>query len=210
MKEYSAKTLQEALASAAEANNCKSEEITYKVINEEKHFLGIGNSVTIEAYGKQDVKEFIFDYLGSYFTDMNQAVSIEIITEADDNYRVILDAENNAVIIGRGGQTVRAISTVLQSAVNTYFKSNSYDKRLYVTVDVNNYRQERYRKVSAMAKRIAKEVSQSHVDAKLDPMPNDERKAIHQALNNYRNITTVSEGEGSQRHVVIKYTPNNE
>jgi len=210
MKEYTAKTLEDAIAQAASANKCKSEEITYVLKSEEKHFLGIGNTVTIEAYGKQDVKDFIFDYLGSYFTDLNQAVSIEIITEEEDTYKVILDAENNALIIGKNGQTLRAISNVLRSAVNNEFKSSELHKRLKVQVDVNNYKESRYRKVEAMAKRIAREVSKSHVEASLDPMPSDERRIIHQALNNYKNISTTSQGEGSNRHIVIKYVENEE
>ena len=56
-----------------------------------------------------------------------------------------------------------------------------------------------------MAKRTAKQVQRSHVDAALDPMPNDERKAIHKALADWHNISTESEGEGNARHIVIKY-----
>ena len=50
-------------------------------------------------------------------------------------------------------------------------------------------------------------VQRSHVDASLDPMPNDERKAIHSYLANIPNIRTVSEGDGKQRHIKIVYDP---
>ena len=206
MKEYTGKSVEELLNEISKAQNCKIEEITYNVLEENKHFLGIGNSVTIEAYTPQDVKEFIFEYLGTYFTELNQAVSIEIIVENNKEkdgellYRVILDAENNAIIIGKNGQTLRAITTVLKAATNATFK-----KRINTIVDVNHYKEDRYRKVKAMASRIAKEVSKSHVDASLDPMPADERKVIHQFLQDFKNVETVSEGEGNKRHLVIKY-----
>ena len=210
MKQYTGKTLEDALQAAASEKGCQKEDLTYNVLSEEKHFLGIGNSVTIEAYDRQDVKEFIFDYLGSYFTDLNQAVSIEIVLQDEDTYNVILDAENNAIIIGRGGQTLRAIATVLKAAVNTEFKTSLFKKYIRVQVDVNNYREERYRKVTAIANRVAREVARSHVDAALDPMPNDERKAIHQALNDQPHVRTESEGEGAQRHIVIRYVEKKE
>ncbi len=204
MKEYTGKTLEEILNSIVEAQGCKLEDITYEVVNEEKHFLGIGNSVTVSAYTPSDVKEFIFDYLGAYFTELNQGVSIEIIIEkqADESnlYRVILDAENNAIIIGKNGQTLRAISTVLKAAVNATFK-----KRINVIVDVNHYKEDRYRKVKGIAHRVAKEVAKTHIDAELDPMPSDERKVIHQYLQDFKGVETVSIGEGSKRHLVIKY-----
>lgn len=199
MKTYTAKTLEEAIELVANEKGCSKEEVTYEVIEEKKTLLGFGNSVTIEAYVPQDIKDFIFDYLGNYFTELNQAVSIEIITE-DDAYKIILDAENNAIIIGKGGQTLRAITNVLKGAVNNTFK-----RRVNLYVDVNHYKEDRYRKVKRIATRVAKEVRKTHIDAALDPMPNDERKVIHQFLNEFKNIKTESEGDGAKRHIVIKY-----
>lgn len=204
MKQYTGKTLDDVLNIITSSTGCEIKDVTYEVISEEKHLFGIGNSVTVEAYTPNDIKEFIFDYLGAYFTELNQGVSIEIIIEkqADETnlYRVVLDAENNAIIIGKNGQTLRAISNVLKAAVNATFK-----KRINVIIDVNHYKEDRYRKVKAIANRVAKEVAKSHVDAELDPMPNDERKVIHQYLQDFKYVETCSIGEGNKRHLVIKY-----
>ena len=205
MKQYTGKSIDDILDSIASENKCKKEDIVYNVIEEKKGILGIGSTVVVEAYTPQDVKEFIFDYLGAYFTELNQGVAIEITIEKqhDDSsnlFRVVLDAENNAIIIGKNGQTLRAISTVLKAAVNSTFK-----KRINVIVDVNHYKEDRYKKVKAMAHRIAREVLKSHIDAELDPMPSDERKVIHQYLQDMKGITTTSVDEGPKRHLVIKY-----
>ena len=209
MKEYTGKTVDEVLESIATSQKCRIEDITYTVVEEEKGGLfGLGKQVKVEAYTSQDVKEFIFDYLGNYFTELNQGVSIEIILdklrdrENEILYRVVLDAENNAIIIGKNGQTLRAITTVLKAAVNSTFK-----KRINVVVDVNHYKEDRYKKVKAIARREAINVVKSHIDCELDPMPNDERKIIHQYLQDFKNVSTVSIGEGLKRHLVIKYTP---
>ena len=210
MKQYKGKTLDDVLKQIAGTQDCNIEDITYNVIAEDKGGLfGLNKSVTVEAYTSKDVKEFIFEYLGSYFTELNQAVSIEIIVDHNkerDNellYRVVLDAENNAIIIGKNGQTLRAISTVVKSAV-----ANTFKKRIGVVIDVNHYKEDRYKKVKMMAKREAINVAKSHVDVELDPMPNDERKVIHQYLQDFRNVTTLSVGEGNKRHLCIKYDPN--
>ena len=210
MKQYTGRTLEEVLNSIAAEQECRVEDISYNILEEEKGgIFGLHKSVTIEAFTSKDVKEFIFDYLGAYFTELNQGVAIEIIVEKDKDrenellYRVVLDAENNAIIIGKGGQTLRAISTVLRAAVNATFK-----KRINVVVDVNHYREDRYRKVKAIARKEAINVSKSHVDCELDPMPNDERKVIHQNLADFKDVSTVSIGEGAKRHLVIKYTPD--
>ena len=208
MKQYTGKSVEDVLNSIAAEKNCKSEEIVYTIIEEKKGILGLGSTVTVEAYTPQDIKDFIFEYLGQYFTELNQGVAIEIIIDKqkDDGsnlYRVILDAENNAIIIGKNGQTLRAISTVLKSAVNSTFK-----KRINVIIDVNHYKEDRYKKVKGIAHRVAREVLKSHIDAELDPMPNDERKVIHQYLQDMKGVTTVSIGEGPKRHLVIKYVAN--
>jgi len=212
MKKYTGKSVDEILSNIASEQECRVEDITYNILEEDKGGLfGLGKSVTLEAFTSKDVKEFIFDYLGAYFTELNQGVSIEIIVEKNKEkeneliYRVVLDAENNAIIIGKNGQTLRAIATVLKAAVNATFK-----KRIFVIIDVNHYKEDRYKKVKAIARREAINVAKSHIDCELDPMPNDERKVIHQYLQDFRNVSTVSIGEGNKRHLVIKYTPEEE
>ena len=204
MKSYSGKTLEEALQAAAEDKGCTPEELTYFVTDEKKGLLGIGSSVSVDAYCLNDVKEFLFDYLGNFFMgiDCDLEAAIE---EKNGGFIVNLNAENNAVLIGKMGKTLAALNTVVRGAVNAEFK-----KRIDVLVDVNSYKDERYRKLTSMARRIAKQVQRSHVDAELDPMPNDERKVIHKALNDWHNIRTESEGEGAERHLCIKYVPDEE
>lgn len=207
MKQYTGKSLDDVLRSIASTQGVEVSDITYNVLEESKHLFNIGNSITIEAYTSQDVKDFIFDYLGAYFTELNQEVSIEIVVEENEKkeplYRVILDAENNAIIIGKNGQTLRAISTVLKAAVNATFT-----KRVNLIIDVNHYKEDRYRKIKGIASRVAKEVLKTHIDVELEPMPNDERKVIHQFLQDTKGIQTTSIGEGNKRHLVIKYVNN--
>ena len=201
---YTAKNLDDALREACIKKDCRIDELTYNVLEENKGFLGIGSSVKIEAYCLNDVKEFLFDYLGNFFTNANIEGSVEIF-QKDDSFTIMLDAENNAVLIGKNGKTLQAINTVVKSAVNSEFK-----RKFKILVDINNYKQERYSKLKSMAIRIAKNVSRTKVDASLDPMSNDERKVIHQALANFKHIKTESEGEGLNRHLVIKYVDHKE
>ena len=232
MSSFTAKSLDEALELAAQELGCDKETITYTVVEEKKGVLGLGASVTIEAdvpeveeeieeeaviepeeeeeethssrrnYSESDVKDFLFDYLGNFFEgiELDADAAIEV---KDGQYIVNLGADNNAVLIGRQGKTLDAFNAVVRAAVNSHFHA-----RIDVLIDVNYYKEDRYHKLASMARRTAKQVQRSHVDATLDPMPNDERKAIHRALNKWHNISTESEGQGADRHVVIKYVPD--
>ena len=199
MNKYTDKNLNEALEIAAKDKQVKIDELTYNVVEEKKGILGLGNSVSIEAYTIHDVKEFLFDYLGDFFTGIDNDIEVEILP-IEEGYKVMLNAENNASLIGHNGRTLQAINTVVRGAVNGNFK-----KRFNILIDINNYKEERYRKVKAMAIKIAKNVRRTKIDAVLDPMPNDERKVVHQALTDFDSIKTESEGEGRNRHLVIKY-----
>lgn len=199
MKKYTGKTLNDVLNTAAKEKGVSVEDLTYFVTEEKQGFLGIGASVTAEVYASCDVKEFLFNYIGSFFTGLNQDVEIEIIEE-NEGYRIMLNAENNAVIIGKSGQTLQALNTVVRGAVNSAFR-----RRFSVMIDINHYKEERYEKVKSIASRVARSVQRTKIDAALDPMPNDERKVIHQYLASWPYIRTESEGEGSHRHLKIMY-----
>ncbi len=196
MNSYSGKSLEEALAAAASEKNCKPEDLTYFVKEESEE------GVAVDAYCEDDVKEFLFNYIGTFFVDIDQDIEIGI-EEKDGSYTVRLNAENNALLIGRMGKTLAALNTVIRGAAN-----NEFRKHLDILIDVNDYKEDRYRIVRSIARRTAKEVLNSHVDAALDPMPNDERKAIHRTLNTWDHIVTESAGEGRDRHIVIKYVEN--
>lgn len=202
MKKFSAKTLNDCLVKAANELKCDQTEMTYEIIEEKKGILGIGSSVTITAYCNEDIKEFIFEYLGEYFTEMNLETEIEI-SLTTEGFKVILNAENNAILIGKNGQTLQALNNVVRGACNNTFK-----KRINVYIDINNYKQDRYGKVKAIARRVAKTVQKTKVTAKLDPMPSDERKIVHQYLGKMANIRTESMGEGAERHLTIVYDEN--
>lgn len=198
MNTYTAETLEDALNQAAEEKQVSPEDLHYNVFEKDE------DHITIEVFTLDDVKEFLFDYLGDYFTaiDLDIEVAIE---ERKDGFTVNLNADNNAILIGKMGKTITAFNTVVKAAVNAQFK-----QRIDVLIDVNHYKEERYNKLRSMAKRIGRQVQKSHVDVELDPMPNDERKVIHKTLNEWHNLKTESEGTGAARHVCIRYVPDEE
>lgn len=200
MKKYTGKSLEEVLQNIANEANCSIEEITYQIEEEKAGFLGVGKEVTISAYTKKDIKDFIYDYLMQYFDNIEMEITLEIEEPESNFYKVILNASNNAILIGKNGMTLQAINTVLKAAVSGNFK-----KRISVLVDVNGYKEEKYQKECQLASRVAKTVQRTKTDATLDPMPNDERKAIHNHLSGWEHIRTESEGEGKDRRLKICY-----
>lgn len=204
MKLYSAKNLDELLKNVAKEKNVDIESLVYHVVEEKTGFLGIGASVSAEVYAMSDVSEFAKDYIQNFLSGFDIQALIDV-EQRGSNLTITIDAENNAILIGRGGKSLEGLGQLLKHVVSAEFK-----RRFYVRVDINNYKQERYEKLKNMARRIARQVQRSKVDVSLDPMPNDERRVIHKELTDAPNVRTLSEGEGRKRHLKIVYDANKE
>lgn len=202
MKRYSAKNLDELLNNAAQEKGVSTEDLTYYIIEEKQGFLGFGTEVIAEVYAQQDVLDFLKEYVEKFLHHYDSEATVTV-TKERELIRISIDASNNAILIGKNGQTLQAINTVVKGAVNSKFKH-----RFQLVVDINDYKKERYEKVRQMAKRIAKNVEKTKIAAVLDPMPNDERKVVHQALSKMRNIKTESEGDGRNRRLRIFFDQN--
>lgn len=204
MNVYKGKTLESVLEDIAAKKNVDVSDITYYVLEENKGFLGFGASVEVEAFISEDVVNFIKDYLDNFFTGFDLEVSHEIDLNRN-SLDVKLNSENNAILIGKNGQSLQGLNVLLRQVVNSTFK-----RRFFVTVDINNYKQNRYKKLRNLANHLAKKVQRSTIAVSLDPMPNDERRMIHQELSKMPKIKTVSEGSGRNRHLKIIYDENKE
>lgn len=204
MNVYTGKTLEVVLASIAKEKNVAVEDITYYVIEESAGFLGFGASVSVEAFVSKDVEVFVQDYLNNFFNNLD--LNVEVESELVKNkLNIKLNAENNGILIGKNGQTLQGLNTLIRQVVNSMFK-----RRFFVFVDINNYKQERYQRLRALARSVGKKVSRTKIDASLDPMPNDERRVIHQELTNMPHVKTISEDSGRKRHLKIIYDANKE
>lgn len=202
VKVYTSKNLDDLLKSVAAEKGVAVEELTYTVKEEKAGFLGIGGKVEAEVYCSKDIEAFLKAYLERFFENIE--MQAEVTVENDDGfYRIQINAENNAVLIGKNGTALQSLNTIVKAAASSEFR-----KRVGVLIDINGYKQEKYHKVCALAMRVAKDVRRTKTDAILDPMPADERKAIHNHLADMDCITTESEGEGNHRRLKIMYTPD--
>ncbi|NCB47987.1 KH domain-containing protein, partial [bacterium] len=160
---------------------------------------GIFKKVTIEVYELSDAIEFAEGYL------KNVTAALGIVAETttvlkDDIIHISLNSDHNPILIGKNGKTLQALNELTRLAV-----SSKYKKRFRILLDINDYKDGKYSRVAFAARRAAKEVQKTKMDATLEAMPADERRIVHNALANFSHIKTESAGEGNHRAVVIKY-----
>ena len=197
MKSYTGKTVEDALNAASEELGTPVEELVYVVTDKTK---GIFNKkIVVEIYELSDIIKYAEDYVLTV-TD-NLGIESTVNTKLDDDIiRITIDSTHNPILIGKNGKTLQALNELTKLAV-----SNHFHKRFRVLLDVNGYKDNKYYNLGKMARRFAHQVQKTKTTYTFDPMPADERRAIHNALNNMPNVRTESIGEGAQRQVQIIY-----
>lgn len=197
MKTYTTKTLEEALATAEKDLSTPIKDLSYKVVEEK---IGLfSKKVVVEVYEVSDVVEFAQQYLVQSIS----LLGIEVKTQAslkDGIINITLDTSRNPILIGKNGKTLQALNELVRLAT-----SSKYKRRFRILLDINDYKDGKYDKVVAIARRIARDVVRTKVDVTLDPMPADERRVVHNALSGMPNIKTESVGEGHRRAISIRY-----
>ena len=200
---FQAKSEKDLLEKALEELNVKEEDIVTRTY-EEKGGLFSGKKYTLEVVKLSDVAELGKDLLRELLNSLNVNANIETkIRDKQIKYEIY--SQNNSVLIGKKGHILDSIQTYLRQAI-----LNTLDIFVNVSVDVENYKEKQNYFLEKKVKQIAKEVSKTKVDVKLDPMNAYDRRVVHSALQNFKHITTESEGEGPNRCVVIKYVETEE
>ena len=195
------KTLDEALDNAGKELMCNRNEFYYKEL-ETKNGLFRSKKVEIEVFKKTDIISDIKSFLRNIISQIGLDANFEVKTR-EDTTMITVFCENNNILIGKQGRTINALSIILKQ-----YLTNELGFNYKVILDVSDYKAKNQKRLERLAKNVAREVSKTKVDAKLDPMNSYERRIIHTILGDYKNITTESTGEEPKRCVVIKYTEN--
>lgn len=123
-----------------------------------------------------------------------------LAAETDNGLRLCIDAETMGLLIGRRGETLDALQYLVSLYANKGRKEEGY---LRITLDTEGYRSRREETLSRLARKNAMRVRQTGRPVAMEPMNPYERRVLHSALQNFRGVTTHSEGEEPNRHVVI-------
>lgn len=131
--------------------------------------------------------------------------AIELVkSEAGDNYQLNLkfSDQDTGILIGYHGDTISA----LQLIINLLIYKNQ-GEWLKLVVNIGDYRQKREASLEKMALDSAQRVKFSGQPMALFNLNPFERRLIHEFLAKDPAVTTESEGEARNRHLIIKPAP---
>lgn len=117
----------------------------------------------------------------------------------DEQVAVEIRVTNPANLIGFRGRNLAALQTILGLMVK-----KELGEWVRVILDVNDYRKEQRERLEKMAKNLAQKVIDTGKSVEMVHMSSYERRICHMAIADMEGIASESEGEGEERHVVIK------
>ena len=195
---FESKTKENLVDLACEELKVTEEDILYNIIEEKKGLFG-GKKYYIEIVKIKDIAEYGKTLILDFLKGFNLEGNVEIKVRGKSiNYK--LYTNNNGILIGKRGHILESLQTFVRQAL-----LNSTDIFVNVVIDIENYKEKQIYFLEKKVKRLAREVTLTKTDIKLDPMNSYDRRVIHNALSGFDYIETQSVGEEPNRCVVIKY-----
>jgi spoIIIJ-associated protein len=142
-------------------------------------------------------RKFLEDILSFFGLNTSVSASLE-----DDVIELSVPSTHlNGFLIGSRGETLRA----LQAMVSTMLK-NAESSLNRVNIDIAEYKQHRAERLLRQLEEWVAKVRESKEPLALNPMNAADRRTIHRGLEEYSDVTSHSEGEGRDRHIVLELT----
>lgn len=128
-------------------------------------------------------------------------VEANLILDKDEEevYHLRLESPEAGLLIGYHGETLESFQLILGLMI--YKKLGSWKR---IVIHIGDYREKKEAALREMAEQTAQEVLLKKEAVVLPGLTSAERRVIHLVLSEREDLLTFSEGEGKDRHLVIK------
>ena len=200
-KEFTGKTVDDAITEALINLETTSDKIEYEVIEKgSSGLLGMFNKpAKIRARKKASMTDNVRKFIEDVLSSMGISAELDIkFDEIEKSLEINMEGPEMGLLIGKRGQTLDSLQYLVSLVANK--ESEDY---IRVKLDTENYRERRKETLENLAKNISYKVKRTKCPVELEPMNPYERRIIHSVLQNDRFVSTHSEGEEPYRHVVV-------
>jgi spoIIIJ-associated protein len=139
----------------------------------------------------REILEKILGLMGVAFEE------IKVIQEGE--YAVFeIKSEAEGLLIGHHGKTIESIQYLINKIVNQKDK-----EKIRFFIDIGGYLNKHKQNLNKIADNAVGQVLETKEEIKLMPMNAYDRRIIHLHLKDHAQVKTQSQGEGSNRYVVV-------
>ncbi|OPY58842.1 MAG: R3H domain protein [Pelotomaculum sp. PtaU1.Bin035] len=198
--ERTGRTVGEAIDMALQDMRASRDDVEVEVIEEpSKGILGFfgAKPARVKVILKEKMSKRAADFLNNIFNSMDLQVDMDVV-EKEEVIFINLDGRELGILIGRRGETLDAIQFLVNLSVN-----KNQEVRKKIIIDVEGYRNRREETLQKLAFKLANKARQRGRSVVLEPMSSQERRIIHNALQERDDIYTFSEGDEPYRKIII-------
>lgn len=147
----------------------------------------------------KELLKIISEEADVFFQKMGFESRVFVEEKNDEGVSVAVDLDEPHVLIGKRGETLFSCQHILSKLIR-----KKTDKEIIIDLDINEYKKRKIDFLKEKAKNLADEVVLKKTEKELEPMPPYERRIVHMALSERKDVTTQSYGQEPQRKIIIK------
>lgn len=146
---------------------------------------------------KEEAVQFARKYLEDILSFFGVNIMVNVTVEDDVIELTVPSTEESSVLIGRGGETLRALQYMVSTALR-----NKDAEIVRVNVDIADYKKQRADKIAETAVGWIEEVRKTG-DSHVAHLNAADRRVVHRLVADYEDVESFSEGEGRERVIII-------
>jgi spoIIIJ-associated protein len=156
-------------------------------------------AVTETTAEREDLTEKASEFLLGVLERMGISADIDI---KDDTDKTVLEIQtgDTELVIGRRGVVIDALQHMVNKAV---FKEKRDEKTKPLVVDAGGFRDKQVERLRSLAQRMGEKALQTKQIVELQPMSPHDRRIVHMAIAEIPGLSSRSEGEGEDRHILV-------
>ena len=201
--EIEGKSVEEAIETACQRLSLPADQLEIEIVSHgSSGIFGIGTRnakilVSPKEAGDTGSLEEAKEILENILAHIQIPATVEA-SWAENRIRLDISSNGSGLLIGKRGQTLHS----LQFIVNKMFNRLA-SKKAHIIIDTENYRERRRQALTEVALNLANRAKKSGRPATSSPLSAYDRRIIHLALKDNRQVRTKSKGDGALRKVVV-------
>lgn len=209
VQEFEGKSEKDAIKTALDTLNLTEEQVKIETVDTGKvGFFGFRTKrpVKIKVFYEEsetisDFSKYAMGYLDGLFSAMNLSANVSVVQEDDEKLFLTISSPESGLLIGKKGKNLEAIQFLVNMSLNKEKGENKSWKK--VILDIEGYWSRKEESIRRLALKSADIVRNSKRSRLLQAMNPFERRLVHLTLQDYNDIGTRSEGDGTYKKVRI-------
>ncbi len=202
-KEFEGKSTENAIEAACAHFQVSSEQLEIEILSVGSPGLfGLGGrKAKVRAAHRDELEENLLteaqEILENLLAKMQEEAKVSVHQE-DDRISLRIESAGAGLLIGKQGQTLDALQYLV-----TKMLAKRSQRKVRISIDVEAYRARHDEALAHLAQDYGERVKKSGKPITLNPMNPYDRRIVHLALQEDRDLKTSSRGEGLYKKVII-------